>query len=257
MSQDMIMLIKDWLLPPGALLVLLVFGLLFWKRSLGPWLVLIATSLLYLLSIPQTSAWLAAPLEADARTKLADIKTSGAGAILVFLAGRTHRAPELDGADGLSSLSLQRLTYAVRLHRATGLPLVLSGGAVERLDQDALAILAGRELQATYDVQPWLLETDSRNTRENAFDSARLLAEHGVQKVVLVTHAWHMSRARYSAESAGLTVIPAGTGFITNGADQPGQLSDWLPTAKSLWRNRNLLHEYLGLLWYRYGSAAR
>ncbi len=250
------MLIKDWLLPPGILLILLALGLLFWRRSLGPTLVLVAALALYLLSIPQTSTWLAAPLESDSTAEPASIQGGDAGAILVFLAGRNHRAPELGGADGLSALSLQRLHHAVRLHRATGLPIVLSGGAVERPGQDALATLAARELQDVYGITPWLVETDSRNTRENAFDSARLLAERGIDHVILVTHAWHMKRARYSAETAGLRVIPAGTGFIATAGDLPGQAADWLPNAKSLWRNRNLLHEYLGLVWYRYGPPA-
>ena len=62
-----------------------------------------------------------------------------AQAILVFLAGRTWRAPELGGDDGLSALSLQRLHHAVYLHRRTGLPLAVSGGATRAGRDEGLA----------------------------------------------------------------------------------------------------------------------
>lgn len=253
MSHGLMVLIKDGLLPPGGLLILLVLGLLLWRRPAGRGLVAVATLALYLLSIPQTGSWLARPLEHDPSATAADIQTSGAKAILVLLAGRTHRAPELAGRDGLSGLSLQRLNHAVRLHRLTGLPLALSGGAAPRPDAEGLAALASRTLRQTYRVPALIVEDSSANTWENAQHSARLLRDRGIDKVVLVTHAWHMPRARYSAEQAGLTVITAGTGFVSAGPQQPAELSDWLPQAKALALNRNLLHEHLGLLWYRYG----
>lgn len=256
MSQDTIVLIKDWLLPPGILIILLVLGLLLWRRAIGPTLVLVALLVLYFAAIPQTSAWLAAPLETDAGTDVQTIKDSGAGVILVLLAGRTHHAPELGGKDGLSALSLQRLHYGVRLHRQTGLPLMVSGGAAPEPGDEGLATLAARELTDVYAITPWLVEPDSKNTRDNARNSARLLAPHQIDKVVLVTHAWHMPRSRYSVETAGLSVVPAGTGFETSSVTQASQLSDWLPSAKALWLNRNLLHEHLGLLWYRYAPVS-
>ena len=256
MSHTLLAYLKDWLLPPGSLLLLLLLGLLLWRRISGRLLVLLATIALYLLAIPQSSAWLAAPLETDPSADAATIRASGAPVILVFLAGRTHRAPELGGRDGLSALSLQRLHHAVRLHRQTGLPLVLSGGAPSPTDYEALAVLAERALDQVYGLQPLIIEATSRTTRENAINSATLLQARGIDKVVLVTHAWHMPRARYSAEMAGLTVIPAGTGFASGDSGQPGQFSDWLPSAKAVLVNRNLLHEHLGLLWYRYGPTS-
>lgn len=254
MSQSVIVYLKYWLLPPGSLLILFALGLLLWRRAAGRWLVLLATVLLYLASIPQTSVWLAAPLETDPSAGPAEIRAGGGQAILVLLAGRSHHAPELGGSDGLSPLSLLRLHHGVRLHRQTGLPLVVSGGAVPTdPGGEGLATLAERALTHEYRVEALLTEGASRTTRENAINTATALRERGIDTVVLVTHAWHMPRARYSAEQAGLKVIPAGTGFASAGADQPGAASDWLPSARALALNRNLLHEHLGGLWYRYG----
>lgn len=254
MSHDLILVIKEWLLPPGSLLILLVLGLLLWRRGVGRLLVALATLALYGLSIPQASAWLAAPLETDPSVSGTQIRAAGAQAVLVLMAGRIRHAPELGGRDALSALSLQRLNHAVRLHRQSGLPIVVSGGAApDEAGAEGLAMLAARELTEVYGVQPLLVEARSGTTRENALYSAALLEARGIRTVALVTHAWHMPRARYSVEQAGLKVIPAGTGFASANRNRPGTASDWLPTAKALALNRNLLHEYLGLLWYRYG----
>lgn len=256
MNPELIGFLKDWLLPPGILVLLLLLGVLLWQRLLGRLLVLLGALALYLLSAPYSLTWLAAGLEQDPSNDANAIRAADARAILVFLAGRNSHAPELDGADALSPLSLQRLHHAVQLHRQTGLPLALSGGATGDGEREGLALLAARELEDVYGVRPLIVEATSRNTWGNALESAQLLARADIRRVALVTSAWHMPRARYSAEQAGLTVIPAGTGFAAGRGDGPMKLSDWTPSAKALALNRNLLHEYLGLLWYRYGSPS-
>jgi uncharacterized SAM-binding protein YcdF (DUF218 family) len=256
MSPELIGFLKDWLLPPGILVLLLLLGVLLGRRGVGRLLVLLSALALYLLSVPQTNAWLAAGLETNPSNDADAIRAADAQAILVFLAGRTWRAPELDGDDGLSALSLQRLHHAVYLQRRTGLPLAVSGGATRAGRDEGLAVLANRALEDVYGVRPLIIEATSRNTRENALESAQLLARADIQRVALVTSAWHMPRARYSAEQAGLTVIPAGTGFESSSGSGPVELADWTPSANALATSRNLLHEYLGLLWYRYGWPA-
>lgn len=257
MSQELLAVLKDLVLPPGGALILLLAGLLLWRRAVGRLLVLLATVALYLAAIPQTSAWLAAPLETDPSVDAAGIQAAGAQAVVVFLAGRSHRAPELGGRDGLSPLSLQRLHHGVRLARASDLPLVVSGGAApDEPGAEGLAALARRALLAVYGMAPLIAEDGSANTRENATHTAALLDQLGIHKVALVTHAWHMPRARYSAEQAGLTVVTAGTGFVATSGDRPSELGDWLPRASALALNRNLLHEHLGLWWYRHGGRS-
>jgi uncharacterized SAM-binding protein YcdF (DUF218 family) len=251
MSTELLALAKTWILPPGSLLLLLLLGLLLWRRPLGRLLVLAATLALYLLSMPLTTAWLAAGLETDPPADSATLEARGAQAILVLLAGRNHKAPELGGRDGLSPLSLQRLQYGVSLHRETGLPLAVSGGSVLPHEREALAVIAQRGLERDYGIQPLVVEGHSRNTRENLQFSRPLLAAAGIHKVVLVTHAWHLPRALLSAEQAGLAVIPAGTGFLSDGDDRTSW-GDWMPSASALAVNRHLLHEHLGLLWYRW-----
>jgi uncharacterized SAM-binding protein YcdF (DUF218 family) len=94
-----------------------------------------------------------------------------------------------------------------------------------------------------------LTEEHSRTTAENAANVAPLLREHGIHRILLVTHAWHMPRAMWAFQHSGIQAIPAPTGFINteeNLSDHP-----WLPSARSMYKVRLALHEIVGILWYR------
>ncbi|HEY9445570.1 MAG TPA: YdcF family protein, partial [Burkholderiales bacterium] len=88
----------------------------------------------------------------------------------------------------------------------------------------------------------------SRNSDENARYSRQILQLAGVHSVYLVTHAWHMRRARLAFERAGLTVIPAPTRYAT---EYRGLALDFLPRAGALRDSSIFFHETLGLAWYR------
>jgi len=88
------------------------------------------------------------------------------------------------------------------------------------------------------------LESTSRDTWENAQLLAPLLQKNGVQRIALVTDAWHMPRSVAAFEQTGLSVTPAPIGFA-----QPieSQLLQWLPSAQGLLISRQVLRECLGL----------
>ena len=51
------------------------------------------------------------------------------------------------------------------------------------------------------------VENKSANTHENAKYTKMMLAEAGVRRVYLVTHAAHMSRAVWSFENQGIITV--------------------------------------------------
>lgn len=130
---------------------------------------------------------------------------------------------------------------AVRLHRATGLPVLASGG-----DGEAAAIK--RQLEHEFSVPVRWTEGDSLTTEENALFSAKILAGARVQKILLVTHALHMPRAQRLFSDTGLQVIPAPTDFSS-----PTTLrwADFWPSAEGRKTSQSALHEIVGLAWYR------
>jgi uncharacterized SAM-binding protein YcdF (DUF218 family) len=97
------------------------------------------------------------------------------------------------------------------------------------------------------DTVRWV-ESASDNTRENARRSAQLLRADGIERIYLVTHAWHLARAVPEFSAQGFQVIPAGTGYSL---PTPYSALDFLPNGKALQDSWLALHEWLGLLWYR------
>jgi uncharacterized SAM-binding protein YcdF (DUF218 family) len=92
------------------------------------------------------------------------------------------------------------------------------------------------------------IEDRSRTTLENAQLSHRILSAAGVRTVYLVTHAWHMPRARLAFESEGFVVIPAATGYATRFRLT---LLDFLPDARALRDSSTFCREVIGIGWYR------
>jgi uncharacterized SAM-binding protein YcdF (DUF218 family) len=93
------------------------------------------------------------------------------------------------------------------------------------------------------------IEEQSRTTYENALYTAELLKQKGIQNVVLVTHAWHMPRARAAFEHFDVRVIPAPTAFY--GRDSTYCPNDFLPSTYALRFSGMAFHEMFGHWWYK------
>jgi uncharacterized SAM-binding protein YcdF (DUF218 family) len=81
--------------------------------------------------------------------------------------------------------------------------------------------------------------------------SAPLLKQSGAQRIVLVSHAWHLRRAVPLFEAQGLDVVPAGIQFAHTRVDS---VRDLLPSPAGLRDSTFALHEWLGILWYKLRS---
>ncbi len=234
--------------PLVLILALAAFGLLLRRRRPIGSLLSFAASfiLLYGLSTPFVAGVLLDSLQwYPARPEL-DTTEPQAEAIVVLSAGRRRESPEY-GGDTVGSLTLERIRYAARLKRETGLPLLASGGELS-YDVGTLGDLVAEALRQDFGIDVDWLETRSRNTAENALFSARLLKAKGITRVYLVTHAWHMPRAKAAFERHSITIVPAPTGFVSRGKGVI--LIDLVPQASALAGTSYAVHEWLGLTWY-------
>ncbi|HEU0186566.1 MAG TPA: YdcF family protein [Gallionellaceae bacterium] len=250
MSWFLTNLISTILLPPLNLLAMALAGLLLWRRRprLAYGLLASAFALLWLLSTPFVAESLLHSLEPPALNIRSD-DLPVADAIVVIGGGTNFYAPEY-GGDTVSHATLQRLRYAARLYRETAKPVLVSGGKpLGNATSEAQQMRSVLEQEFRIPVQ-WS-EEESNNTRENARYSYRLLLQYGIRRIYLVTHAWHMPRARQAFESAGFEVIPAPTVFTTR---YQTDLLAWVPSAEALHDSRIYLHEQIGRLWYRLKS---
>ena len=244
-------LIETLMFPPAVNIVIAVVGLALWnkRRRIALYVLAGDTLLLYLLSLP-VSAWLLmSTLQSSPALGERELNNPTAQAIVVLGSGRNSNAPEY-GGDTLSRLSLERLRYAARLQRQTHLPLMTVGNTAMMDERETPeAQLMKETAQRDFGVDVTWTEQRSHNTAENAANTAVLLRENGIHRIYLVTHAWHMPRAMWAFQHAGIEVIPAPTAFVTLPHGERERV--WLPTARALYNTSLALHEMVGMLWYR------
>lgn len=235
--------------PPGLNIGIAVVGLMVWLRWRRAAMALLLGDviLLYMLSLPVTAATLMAVLQPYPPLNPTNLKREQA--IVVLGAGRYRDAPEY-GGDTVSRLELVRLRYAVHLYRLSHLPLILvGGGTYAERGRTPESLLMKNVVTEDFGVPVMLTEEHSRTTAENAANVADLLREHGIHRVVLVTHAWHMPRAMWAFQHNGIQAVPAPTGFVIE--DKSNRDYPWLPSARALYDVRLAFHEIVGILWYR------
>ena len=90
-------------------------------------------------------------------------------------------------------------------------------------------------------------ESISTTTRENAVETARLAAEHGWRRILLVTSAAHMERALGCFRRVGLSPDPLPCDHRAG----DGRGTSWLPKASELAKSTDALRELSGRLVYR------
>lgn len=243
--------LKSLVLPPLVNIVIILVALLLLRRWRILKIFMLSFSLLslLLLSMPAVSHFLAGQLERYPALNWQDINPEDYQAIVVLGSGRHRQAPEYGGVDIPATLGLERLRYAAYLQRKTGLPIMVAGGAWLN-DVVPEAEFMARVLERDFKSAVKWREDKSRTTWENALYSKQLADQHEIKRALLVTHAWHMPRAVYSFEQAGLDVTPAPTMFKS--VDLPGaSFFDFVPNINSLQASTYMLHEMLGVLWYR------
>lgn len=236
--------IKKLLLPPAGNLLAAValLPLAGWAETAEParWALVFDVALLYLLATPIFGVWLLRRLAVhhpvDPRHLPAD------AALVVLDAGCHPGAAEWSGGTSPKAQTLERLRYAAYLQKRSKLPLLVSGDGAGATMADFVREELGAEVA-------WI-EDRSRNTEENARQSAELVRAEAFGRVVLVSHFWHLPRAVAAFRRQGLEVLPAPMGFFTLGRHERS-LAAFLPSIAGLTASYWALHELLGLAYYR------
>jgi uncharacterized SAM-binding protein YcdF (DUF218 family) len=230
------------LLSIAALLALLVH----YRRTAFSLLAL-ATLWLYLCSTALVADYLMGLLEDPYPPKALSI-TPEAGAV-VLLGGATRGDTHMSTLGDLNQQA-DRLVHAVALYKAGKAPWVLvTGGAGDGARSEAEIM---RDLLVVMGVPAGviLLEDKSRDTYQNALYCAAILNGRGINRILLVTSAFHMRRSEALFLAQGLEVIPAPTDYQR--LVMPPLLSGLLPTVSDLGRTTHALHELIGYWIYRY-----
>lgn len=247
-------------MPPTSPLLVLLAGLwLLWRKRprpswAGRFLVGFGVLSLWLLSCQSMAVWLDRSLLTQyPAVTAAELKQRQVQAVVVLGGGIAMNAPEY-GAPQLNPQSMERLRYGALLARTLDVPLGYAGGIGwgngstrpgEASPAVAEAGIATQTSPQSFGVPVAFADAQSRDTRENGEQMARLLQQRGITRIALVTHAWHMQRSVRAFSGKGLELVPAPTGF-TGPYERP--LLDALPSGHGLAASRRVLREWLGLL---------
>jgi uncharacterized SAM-binding protein YcdF (DUF218 family) len=228
--------------PLAWALALLVLAALLRRRGRTPWaLAALALVELTAFSIPRVANAVQRAAEASAvSTFRPDVVYDAA----IVLAGMTDLPATLTNRELDLTDSTDRIVRALELWRSGhARMLVISGGPMPGGSSEA------EELRAAlirWGVVPEaiLVEPRSRNTRENAIETARLAASGKLHSLLLVTSAAHVPRALGCFRAVGLTpdVLPVDRRGARGG--------EWVPRASALARSTSALHELAGRIVY-------
>lgn len=235
------------LLPPANMMLVAAAGWLLLRRWPRVGRVLMTGGILglYALSTPIVGNSLLLTLQTIPPLTETDFDV-GAGAIVVLSAHVYQDVPEF-GGNTVKTILLKRVRYGARLHRATGVPLLTTGGKFDHDDKpqgEAMATV----LEDAFKVPVRWVETAALDTFQNAERSAAILHPEGITKIYLVTSALHMPRATASFEAVGFDVNPAPIGFSS--PIEP-KLTDFLPSAEGLESSAVTFYEWIARLWHR------
>jgi uncharacterized SAM-binding protein YcdF (DUF218 family) len=95
------------------------------------------------------------------------------------------------------------------------------------------------------------MQINPKNTMMEAKEYKHLFGDSS--KLIVVTSALHMPRAMHLFRQEGLYPIPAPTNHIIK---KGKNYNPWLgmPSSENIHKMESAVHEYVGLLWYKFGG---
>lgn len=145
--------------------------------------------------------------------------------------------------------SADRVWQGAKLHKAGKAPIVVMSGP------DVMNSTAPLLHDFGIPEEALLAFSDARNTEEESKMIYAAIGSGGSgtkPRILLVTSAWHMSRAKLLFERVGFDVVPAPTDFeMSYVLEQPIRVGDFLPSADAFIRNSYAVKEWVSNIGYR------
>lgn len=234
-------------------LALLGFFLRQRRAQLAAGLVLSSVAVLVFFSLEPVSATLVRRMESGARRTFDPGTTYDAVIVLggIVDPGASDHSGELELGEPVERI----LRAAELLKSGQARTALLSGGLLAPkpgAPSEAERLAVWLRAQGI-DADRIVVEGRSRNTHENAVESARIVTARGWKKLLLVTSAWHAPRAVASFRAAGLEpdVLPVDH-HATDGSE-----AGFLPRAEALAESTDVLRELVGRVVYRIVGYSR
>jgi uncharacterized SAM-binding protein YcdF (DUF218 family) len=238
-----------FLAPLSWALLLLLLGVLLHRRAgLTRLLSGLGLAVLYVFSTEAVSSALMRAVEAGAVSTFRPDVTYDA--VIVLGGGLDPVATEHSGRPEYNAAPERVLRGFELLREGRAARVLISGGSLDPRPQAVVeADVLAKQLQAWgIPVERIVTEGRSRNTRENAVESERLVREHGWKTLLLVTSAAHMPRAAGCFAAVGLRpdMLPVDVRISST----PLRRMSWLPRVGNLGQSTEALRELVGRVVY-------
>ena len=250
----MLYFIQIWLLPPNINLLLAVSGFFFLRyyKRFGKCLMTISFLSLWLLSTPIIAQFLIDRLQYQYPLLQTDqFPKQKASCAIIVLGGGKGISPEYRSGHILSDATQFRLHYAAYLYNKTHLPIIVSGGNLDKFSPTEADLML-QELRDYFKIPTAWKEDKSTTTKDEGNLMVPILQSNRIDVAYLVTNAWHIPRAMYTFNSSfhntNTKIIAAPMGYIIL---QPNQyFLNYLPSLEGLSTSNIAIHEYIGMLSY-------
>jgi len=128
--------------------------------------------------------------------------------------------------------------------------LLISGGSglISQEGEKEADILRSWLIKRKHNPETILSESESKNTAENAINTAKLAEEKGWKKIILITSAFHMPRSVLAFKKQGVDTIPFPVDYY--GIKNYYGPEHFVPTTNALLLSTIGFKEYIGFLAY-------
>ena len=230
--------------PDHFLLLMLVLGLLLWKRFLGVLLVWLSVLMLLIISFFPVGNYLLRPLESQFMP--ATLPDSIAG-IIVLGGGEDAELSAIHGSPQFNSAAERLMVVPQLLQMYPETKVIFTGGSGSLLRPEYRGgDVASQWLEQQKLRERLVVERDSRNTFQNAIYTKELIEQYGENqdKWLLVTSAFHMPRSMGVFRNVGINVMAYPVDFRT-GEDRVRPDLTW-----NMHDFKTATREWIGLLAY-------
>lgn len=218
--------------------------------SVSKWVVRGVLVLTWIMSCGITTRFIGAALEKDwevAGKPHGDISSLSNADAIVVLGGGMGAHPKCKASEMFGAAD--RVWQGARLYKAGLAKIVLLSGP----DVEVSTVPLAEDLGVPRDAMMFF--PAARNTEEEAkliYERLSQTTNGTSPKILLVTSAWHMSRAKLLFERVGFDVVPAPTDFeMSYGLERTIRFDDFIPSCDALSRNSYCVKEWVGNVGYR------
>jgi uncharacterized SAM-binding protein YcdF (DUF218 family) len=241
-------ILPNFVYPVPLLFFVLLAILIFYPRRQARRALFAIIVVFYGLSIPLTAGSLMRWLEGPYRTP-GDLRQKYD--TVIVLTGMLHLQQSQPGRLEFNDAVDRVLAGVALVKQGKGTTLLLAGGSGSLFHQESSEAVLLRDFVIDLGVPPpqLLLDTTSRNTYENAVNSAKIVRAHHYQHVLLVTSAAHMRRSLAAFHQQEIFPDPYPVDIRT------GELEispfSFVPSVDSLAGVTEVIREVFGLVAYR------